>query len=891
MSLVFRLARRLRIRSAPTLTGWGQHRCLSPATPRRFSTERLDIGEAAEEESLQIERILEGQSVRFGTGTVANLADACVMGTSGDTLVLSTVSTAPADDESSESLVRALRSFKSDNVAMTVSYQERYHGVGKIPTSNRLRRDTMRTSDDEVLAARAVDRALRPLLKPTTGQVHVSCSVQAHTGRGNPVALALNAASAALGDRLSSRVAAVHLCLDSEGTVIFDPTHSQIQESVTELLLAGTRDKIVMLEATSHTDVIPEEIFVNLMKLAHGALQPILETQELLVLDQHNEEPSDVDLLASLGLTEVSVSSDTDEELEEKAASLFEEAYAHCHGHLSDAAVRLCGYKEGMTSAAAISGATIHLGKPLLPKSTRGRREHLLRLQIERLLREHDTYESHLDGVIPVLTDAIHKKLVRSALHEASSKYGARADARGDSGTGLVTVRPLSVTVPALPDVVHGSSMFSRGDTQVLCTATLGAPRDGVPLDHPYQQKDESKPRAKGAFDDLPVGSLRYSRSQEALISDFNSKRVTAEKEMTGDSGTLDEVRRFFLQYDFPSFSKGEVPSRKGNRREVGHGRLAERALQSSIPPASDFPYAVRVTSEVTSSNGSSSMASVCGATLALLDAGVPLVSPVAGVSVGLILGESQDDYSLLLDITGTEDHYGDMDFKVAGTEEGITALQLDVKTPLSVDTLDKALQLAREGRVAILSEMDALARQSSADIICKLLPRPTLKDSAPRVEVIRFDPIRKKDLIGPGGTVLRQLEDRFGISLDLTQEGQCILFGQDRDMVSQSKAAVMDLVADVEEGQVYEGTIVEIKDFGAIVELLRNKEGLLHVSELTDDLSHPEGNYGVVHSRLRVGQKIEVLCTGVDPVQGSIRLSRKALLAAKREEMEKRLD
>jgi polyribonucleotide nucleotidyltransferase len=281
-------------------------------------------------------------------------------------------------------------------------------------------------------------------------------------------------------------------------------------------------------------------------------------------------------------------------------------------------------------------------------------------------------------------------------------------------------------------------------------------------------------------------------------------------------------------------------------------------------------------------------MATVCGATLALLDAGVPISFPVAGVSVGLAVSDSDDEVDasgLLLDITGTEDHYGAMDFKIAGTDDGVTALQLDVKRPLPMEVMVKALDLAKAGRTAILKEMNVLSDKSSCGIISQLSPRSSLKETAPRVAIVRFDPLRKRDLIGPGGAVLRQLEDRFGVSIDLSQEGQCLLYGADREMVGKAKSAVMELVADVEEGQVYEGTVIEIKDFGAIIELLRNKEGLLHVSELSDEIeSHPKGNLGIVGKYLKVGQKIEVLCTGVDPVQGSIRLSRKELLRRNRQ-------
>ena len=391
-------------------------------------------------------------------------------------------------------------------------------------------------------------------------------------------------------------------------------------------------------------------------------------------------------------------------------------------------------------------------------------------------------------------------------------------------------------------------------------------------------------------YNDLPVGSLRFLKNQQALESDLNSKRVRADREMTGDSGILKEVRRAFLHYDFPSYSTGEV-QRAGpavNRRAVGHGILAERGLLPVLPPPAVFPYAIRMTSEVTSSNGSSSMASICGATLALLDAGVPILAPAAGVSVGLVRyeGNEEESYGLLLDITGTEDHYGEMDCKIAGTKNGLTAMQLDVKHPLPLEIIIQAMQVAKEGRKAILLSMEKAANESSGGIIRNLKPRRKPKHTAPRVEVVRFDPVRKRDLIGPGGAVLKQLEDRYGVSLDLSQEGQCLLYGSNASVVSKAKAAIMDLVADVEEGEVYEGTVIDIKDFGAVVELLRNKEALLHVSELGGregaelaKTQHPDGNLGLVKRELEIGQKLKVLCIGVDPVQGDIKVSRKKLL------------
>jgi len=651
-----------------------------------------------------------------------------------------------------------------------------------------------------------------------------------------------------------------------------------------------------MIEATGITRYIPENVFRNLTKLAHAAIQQVIDVQEILIKDMSDELCTTTDNegdRVALGLKSLVSSADA----QSKKSNIVQEAYEFISMKFCDASLRLFGYQDSLCEQRLKDDKTqvsVYTGT-LLSKSTRGRREHLLLTAIQQSLITKFkptsaelswVSEEHAEKLARTLSDQVLRKLAQRALFTTSSKYQVRADRRGLLGNGCKMIRPLNVVVPALPSVVHGSSLFTRGETQVLCTTTLGAPRDSMPISSPFHQQRELSGNINDVTSgELPVGCSRYFRNQEAMMSDFNSRKVKADSERTGASGTFDEMKRFFLQYDFPSFSKGEIPSKNGNRREIGHGRLAERAMLAAIPPAGEFPYSIRVTSEVTESNGSSSMASVCGSTLAMLDAGVPLKFPVAGVSVGLAVNkesafdkDSSLDYELLLDITGTEDHYGLMDLKVAGTTGGITALQLDVKEPLELDILYDGLKLARQGLLVMIDRMEELSEKSSCGVISKLQPRPSLKKSAPRVEVVRFDPMRKRDLVGPGGAVLKQIEERYGVSIDLSQEGQCLLFGENHEMVTNAKLTVRDLVADIEEGQLYEGTIIEIKDHGVIVELLRNKEGLLHVSEISPDLSHPEGNYGVVRSNFKVGDKIDVVCTGVDPVQGTIRLSRKEL-------------
>ncbi|KAL3945019.1 MAG: hypothetical protein SGBAC_000876 [Bacillariaceae sp.] len=840
--------------------------------------------------------IIDGPQIRFGSGKIANLTESSIIGASGETVAMATVASSPAEDQpkSSNPFVQYIRQ-QSSFVPLTVDYRQRHHAVGKIPTSGN-RSDNRRPSDEETLAGRAIDRALRPLIKKSDDSIHLSCSIQAcplNDQGGHPTALALNSASVALRDRLEEPIGCVYLNVLKDGTVLIDQSTPN-NDSICELIYAGTRDKVVMMEFSG---MLPEENLINLIQLAHGCVQPLLDTQTKLVDTRKEQEEIENDALRKeLGLppsieTESSVK--TESTTVGNSEQLFDEIYDFCRKGIGESSLRLFGVGDlSKVGSEVVLAPRIHKANdaPLVSKKLRGRKEHILRDEIQQKLVEFQANQHHgefyqemiNDGdAIPKLADLIHSKLLKESMAQAAIKHGRRADYRGDYSSACTTIRPLSMEVPALPDCVHGSSLFTRGETQVLCTVTLGPPKDGIPIKDPYNPiTDSSKEVAKELpFQDLPVGSLRYLNTQEYLESDLNTRRVMADRQQTGDSGTMKERRRAFLQYDFPAFSKGEVqkgPS-GGNRREIGHGALAEKALVPILPEAEEFPYAIRMTSEVTSSNGSSSMATICGVTLALLDAGVPISSPVAGISVGLADSKTaKEPHRLLLDITGNEDYFGSMDFKIAGTDCAVTAFQLDVKNPLPLDVVSEALLLAKDGRIEMLNEMEAQSRETSGGDVSSLLPRSDLKDAAPRVNIVKYDPTRKKSLVGPGGAVIRQMEDRFNVSLDLTQEGRCLLFGDDREMVRQAKAAVMDLVADVEVGGIYEGTVIELRDFGAIIEVLRNKEGLCHISELVEQEEikrNKRGTLGLVNSVLQVGQRIDVECAAVDPVQGTIRL------------------
>ena len=927
-------------------SGWKQSRCF--ATAGNGSDDEATT-KASNDYKQRFSKIIHGNPVDFDTShRIAGLASSSVIGKSGDSVALTNIvvassasfgnnntSSSPSEDIPSimlaDALVRKCRLENSSTMSpMTVDYRQRHHAVGKIPTSAN-RTDNRRPSESEILASRAIDRALRPLLRKDViwnnnskdpSSIHISCSIQAYDG-GHPLSLALNSAAIAMQDQLLEPVAAIALVLMEDGTVLVNPSNSIIQEHQQQpesgerrngiagnLLYAGTKDSLVMMEFSG---LLSESALLDLIALANESIQPILEIQEKMrnsKIEANQKEDQDDELRKQLGLAiEIDESkssidalvAESESDLETKANQIYDEAFAFIYSRLHDATLRLFGAHPGaadektksLTENGTISIHSEDKDGTLFRKVVRGRRETIIRNEIERLLAEFEPSSSELSteyhalleankSVIEELASTIHSKLLRKAMTHSSIQHKSRADGRGTGETsGSNTIRPLSMDVPALPDAVHGSALFTRGETQVLCTTTLGPPKDGIPMNDPYEAIPETVEEASDAESPskkLPVGSLRYLRSQEHLDSDLNSRKIRADREQTGDSGTLRERSRAFLQYDFPAYSRGEIqvgPS-GANRREVGHSALAEKAILPILPPQNEFPYAIRMTSEVTSSNGSSSMASVCGVTLSLLDAGVPLVAPAAGVSVGLVQDGSNDSHQLLLDITGTEDHYGLMDMKVAGTAEEVTAVQLDVKQPLCLSVLKDALGVAKDGRVAILEEMKAQSAISSKGAISNLLHRSEFKPSAPRSSVVTFDPARKRDLLGPGGVVIRQMEDRFNVSLDLTQEGQCLLFGDDPEMVRKAKAAVMDLVSDVEVGVTYEGTIIEIRDFGVIIELLRNKEGLCHVSEFAKKdriRKHPNGTQGLLNELVAIGQKIDVVCTAVDPVQGIIRL------------------
>lgn len=453
-----------------------------------------------------------------------------------------------------------------------------------------------------------------------------------------------------------------------------------------------------------------------------------------------------------------------------------------------------------------------------LSREERTRQEGALRAKIMQWLADHEVFRNQHIVSRAMAAESMMAKAFRNTL-----LAGRRTDGRQQT-----QVRPLSCTADVLPSA-HGSAFFCRGDTHVICSTTLG------------------------------------SREEAKLMAPFN--------------GMPERDETFFLHYEFPPHSTGELGNATAlNRRMIGHGNLAERAVRPVVPDVHVFPYTVRATSECTSSNGSSSMASVCGVSMSLMDAGVPVKAAVAGVSVGLVTDDgfkksgasSEGKYRLLTDILGMEDHYGDMDFKIAGSAEGITAVQLDVKLPLGVPLpiLEEGIDQARSARLQILNAMKKAIGK----------PRESIKPFAPRSAVIQFDPERKKHIVGPQGEMITFIRETYHVDVEMSEPGVAYIFGRDVNDVEEARRMVLELVADIKEGDVHSAEVVEIKEFGAIVKLTRAQEALLHISEITSDpvlLKKP------VNELLALGQRFDVQVLQVDKSVGLIRVSRRKLLPA----------
>lgn len=667
------------------------------------------------------------------TGRMAKQADGAVFITYGGTALLVT---AVASKEPVE---------EDEFFPLTVDYRERAYAIGRIPGVYGRREP--RPGVGETLIARLVDHCIRPLFpKEFRHEVQVIALTLSCDQENPPETMAVIGASAALcisDIPFNGPVAAVTVGRIN-GQFIINPTYQQLDESDIELFVTGDKNAIMSVEGGA--DQVPEDEIIEAIKFAHEHITPIIELQE--------------ELIQTCGRPKRPIEPrEKDEEVVSKAKDL---ALARVRG-----VIGLAKKEERREHVEEIVEDVIT--------------ELIGEIQVE----DRDPTDYAKD-VAEVISELEKQEMRRSILEE-----GKRIDGRAPD-----ELRPITAEVGVLPRT-HGSALFTRGQTQSLCTVTLGTSAD------------------------------------EEVVKDLEGEWM----------------KHFILHYNFPPFCTGEVkPIRGPSRREIGHGALAERALEPVIPSREEFPYTIRVVSEILESNASSSMATVCSATLALMDAGVPIKGPVAGVGVGLI--KEDDREVILVDMVGEEDFLGDMDFKVAGTRQGVTALQMDIKIEgITIETMRRAIHKAREARIIILDKM--------AQVIAK--PRPDISPYAPRIFTMKIHPTKIREVIGPGGSVVRKIQEEADVLISIHEDGVVEIAAVNSESAEKAKKMINDIAAIPEVGKVYSGKVTRTTSFGAFVEILPGQEGLIHISELAD------GYVRRVEDVVREGDTVKVKVINVD--------------------------
>lgn len=688
-----------------------------------------------------LEKNIAGRTMKVEFGRVGKLSNAAIFMSYGDTVILTNVN---ASEKPREGI---------DFFPLSVEYEERLYAVGKIP-GGFIKREG-RPSENAILFGRAVDRPLRPLFpKGYRNDVQVVCTVVSVEQDNLPEILAINAASMALS--LSSipfttPVAAVQVGL-IDGNFILNPTSKEREESILQLTVCATKERVMMIEAGGNE--IPEDIMVKAIEYGFEKCQDIVKFQEEAA-EQFGKK-KDVPVLYK-------VNEDLETEIKEFA------------GELIKAAMWITDKDERNVAMDEVN---------------------------DKISAEfEDKYPDYSSDIKEIVYN-MQKEVVRDML----LNHRRRPD-----GRAFDQLRKIECEVDLLPRT-HGTGLFTRGLTQVMTVATLGS-----------------------------VGDIQV---------------------IDGIGET--ESKRYMHHYNFPAYSVGEVrPLRGPGRREIGHGALAERALEPLIPSEEEFPYTIRLVSEVLSSNGSTSQASVCGSTLALLDAGVPIKRPAAGIAMGLITSEDLTEEEVLTDIQGIEDFFGDMDFKVAGTTEGITSIQVDTKiSGLSFKVIKKAIEDARKARLYILDKINE----------CLPEARNEVSIFAPKTSTISIDPEKIRDVIGAGGKVINKIIADTGVKIDIKEDGTVFVSSADHNGVNEAIKIIEGLTKEVQVGEVYLGKVIKIAAFGAFIEILPNKEGLCHISKLDN------ARVNKVEDVVSVGDEILVKVTEIDS-QGRINLSRKDAL------------
>ncbi len=700
-----------------------------------------------------VEREIAGRTLTLQTGKLARQSHGAVWVRYGDTVVLSTVLSAPSTRD-------------IDFFPLYVDYREATYSAGKIPGGFFKREG--RPSTQEVLTMRMIDRPIRPLFPADfQDEVQIQCLTLSYDGENEPDVLALIGASAALvightpfqGPVGAARVGLV------DGELAIFPTTEQIETGGMDLVVVGPPDAVNMIELAGRE--VPEDVVAAGIEKGFEVCRTIMDM--IRELDEKYENP----LLKST--------------YEPKPVP-----------------------QELKDALAAKYGDRIRQAKQIRGKVERGDALSAIK---EEVMAEYFPPDAPAD-----FKPAYSEAHVSEALYKTEGDIQRELILGGQrpDGRAMDEVRPLAVEVGVLPRT-HGSALFARGETQAMVMATLGTPRDQTIID-----------------------------------------------------GIREEVKKpFYLHYNFPPFSVGEIrPIRGPGRREIGHGMLAENALQAIMPTSEQFPYTVRVVAEILESNGSTSQAAICGASLALMDAGVPVKAAVAGISIGMV---SKDDrYLLLTDIVGEEDFHGDMDFKVAGTREGITAIQLDMKSRGIVQSrVVETLERARVARLFLLEQMNQVIAE----------PRVEISRYAPRMIMLKIDTEKIGKVIGPGGKMINRIQDETGAVIEIEDDGRVFIACVEAEGAEAAKKAVEGLTAEAEIGKIYEGKVVSIRDFGAFVEILPGQDGMCHVSELDDKYIKQ------VTDAVNVGDVVKVKVVSVDD-QGRIRLSRKAAIMELRGEV-----
>jgi len=677
-----------------------------------------------------------GKKLSIETGKIARQADGAVILTSGDTVILATVVGAKKANP------------ETDFFPLTVNYQEKYYASGKIP-GGYFKREA-RPTESETLISRLIDRPIRPLFPESfRNEVQVLPTVLSYEKDNDPEILSLIAASAALsisgipfmGPVAASKVGYIN------SSFVLNPTKEQLKDSQLELIVAGTKDAVLMVE--SEASGLTEKIMLDAVKFGHEQFGPVIK-----MINEFSSECSKEKWIVE------------EKDLNEVKSNL------------------LKNVKNDLIAA--------------FSEADKKKRGELINLAKEKSLALYKDSEQFTEMDVESQFKNIEKEIVRTKILKEKKRI---------DGRGLADIRPIKCEVGILPRA-HGSALFTRGETQAIVVTTLGTSED--------EQRIES------------LDGLQRSR--------------------------------FMLHYNFPPFSVGEVGRIGTGRREIGHGKLAWRAVNSILPKKEEFPYTFRLVSEITESNGSSSMATVCGSSLALMDAGVPIKKPVAGIAMGLI--KEGANYSVLSDILGDEDHLGDMDFKVAGTEDGITSLQMDIKiTGITFEIMEKALSQAKDGRIHILGEMNKALKVSRKD----------LSKHTPKMEKVTVD---KKDIaaiIGKGGVTIREIVELSGAKVDICDDGIVTIAAPDE--ISRNKALEMikSIIAKAEVGKIYAGKVVKIMEFGAFVNFLGKQDGLVHISELAAKRVEK------VSDVVKEGDEVKVKVLGFD--KGKVKLSIKQAL------------